>query len=473
MTTPTYSYGEGPYGEGYYGGITPPPPPADTSTYTVQRSLNQTNWTTVAEGIPTPGAGVIEDTGYAFNLVNYYRVLAYSTRGDLVHTYYDSVHALAKPPAPAGWRFIAQNIITGEWLAWNLELDSVTVTWMLDGPDMITATLPAAHAEQRGLFEEWQTAVYSERDGTLQPGGIVSHVAADGRGGYSIDVTGFCGYPHGEPYGGKFEKDSIDPLDAVREIWRYLQDRKNPTGYLGLVVDDTTSPVRVGKNPEHVPLLPGSGGDDSGEEKEPYQLLWYETTDCGEEIDELAATTPFDYRETHEWNGVKVRHRLRLYYPRAGRKRDDLRFVLGENIVEDPQPEWTGDDYWNVGVGLGKGEGSEKVRVTVPVDDGRLRRTGVINKPAVEDKDRLRALVGRSVRIHSQMLHLSQVVVYDHPDAPLGSFGPGDDIFVVSDTPGSTIDIWFRVVSYSADPGDGTQVVLNLARSDSFTYGEA
>src|SRR5690606_11357613 len=67
-----------------------------------------------------------------------------------------------------------------------------------------------------------------------------------------------------------------------------------------------------------------------------YQLAWHEDIDLGSTIDTLCTQTPMDYREVWEWASPArdaVRMRIEMGYPRLGRRRDDLRFVQGENVL--------------------------------------------------------------------------------------------------------------------------------------------
>lgn len=373
------------------------------------------------------------------------------------------------------WRFIAQRALTGEWLHWNLPLRDPQLTWSLSGPDALTATLDPeigglVAADNRPLFDEWGTLLYAEEEGLIRLGGIVTHSEFD-NATWSIEAAGFPAYAKGLPYLDEFQSDSVDPLDVVRKIWQHVQSQ--PDGDLGVVVDDTTSPVRIGKKPRHVQFTTGEGESVSFEANEAYKLVWWEAKDCGDEIDSLAKQCPFDYHEEHRWIGDQIEHRIRLGYPRLGRRRDDLRFMLGENIAAMPTPERAGDEFANETYAIGKGEGRDAIKIRVPQRDKRLRRCHVFTQSSVGDKDRLRQLAHQDLQLRSPMLQLSEVTVRDHENARLGSWQIGDDIRVQGKLPWiGDLDLWVRVTSYTVSPYAGDAATLTVARSDSFTYGE-
>lgn len=203
---------------------------------------------------------------------------------------------------------------------------------------------------------------------------------------------------------------------------------------------------------------------------EPYRLLATNTPDCGQEIDNLAKQTPFDYTETHSWNGENIAHRVDLYYPRAGRQRTDLAFVQGSNIAEVVQPSIDGDEFANEVIGLGAGEGDLALRRTIAVRDGRLRRTAVYTDKAVDDTARMDALIRDELAWRSNLLTISEIVVRDHENAPIGSWALGDDILVDAELPWlGEVQIWCRVVGWSLIGEDTARIAL--VRSDTIAYG--
>lgn len=210
-------------------------------------------------------------------------------------------------------------------------------------------------------------------------------------------------------------------------------------------------------------------------EAEPYVLAWWENTDLGQEIDQLASTTPFDYVERHYWDPdapQTVVHELVLGHPRLGRRQDSLAFVQGENITDLVEATRNGDTYANVMRGLGKGEGDKTVRTTVAVRDGRLRRPGTWVDKTTADKTRLTARARTELERRKLLVSFSTITVRDHDNARLGSFGPGDDIPVTVDLDWlGRVVIWHRITALAL-VGENA-ATLTLARSDSFSYAAA
>ena len=469
------------------------------------------------------------------------------------------------------WRYIAQRAVTGEFLDMDVPIARDDMGWVLSGAGTLRGTVAPdvglLRADDGGLLlEEWGTLLYAEADGEIRWGGIVIRSGFE-EGAWRVEAAEFSVYPNGIPYTGHFSQVQMDPLDAVREIWTHVQ--AHPDGDLGVVVDSTTSPIRLGKarvdaywevsfdggdtwvredSVDASLVLPSATADLAedvtdtevhvnlktldhfgeiaypadvmiGEEKvtvssrsgltlnvaargvgstsatahykgtavkftgtprrkvdavpaEPYELAWWDAVDCGAELGTLATLVPFDFREEHAWQeDGTISHRLRLGYPRLGRKRTDLAFEQGVNIVGDPVVAVRdGDRFANDAIGLGAGEGRKTVRVHVPDLDGRLRRPLVYTDKGVRSHDRLTALTRRELRAHRNLVEVQEITVEDHPHAPLGSWALGDDVLVLATIPWlGDVAVWSRVVGWTLL--SETRAKLALLRSDSFTYG--
>lgn len=203
-----------------------------------------------------------------------------------------------------------------------------------------------------------------------------------------------------------------------------------------------------------------------------YKLEWWDSPDVGDEISTLAKETPFDFTETHTWNDAKtdVSHMIHVHYPRAGRRRTDLAFTLGENVTAIADPVSDGGDFANEVIGLGAGEGAGSLRRESAVRDGRLRRSHVLAAKDVKSKTRLDALI-RDERIRrQQLLTIPSVTVRDHEHARIGSWQLGDDVLIQATLPWlGDVAIWHRVVGWELLTEHTAR--LALERSDSFTYG--
>ncbi|WP_435244688.1 hypothetical protein [Streptomyces sioyaensis] len=397
-----------------------------------------------------------------------------------------------------GWRFIAQRALPETILDWEVPFTlSSNPKRDLSGPGSMAGTIEPEYARMirpdgKPILQEWGTKLYLEIEGHIRWGGIITKTAYDGPKA-SIQCEGFSCYPQGIPYesymisgalitpkdpyagqdknhdgwvDGKKGKQRVPPppkpyggpridtYDAFRNIWSHVQSR--PYGNIGLKIDTHDLGEKLG----------AADGSD------PWELAWWDNPDCGQALDTLTRTTPFDWIETHAWaaaDGNAIDHRLILGKPRLGRKRNDLRFAQGENIAAIAKPEGMGDDYANEAVVLGKGEGRKMKRAQVHRYDGRLRRvTTVTDKTLASDKA-LRTRGEQELAGRTQALQIPAIQIVDHPNARFGSWALGDDIRIQVHVPWvGDVDVWHRILSDEIS-ADGT-VVLTLKRSDSFHY---
>ncbi|WFR66647.1 hypothetical protein P9139_18155 [Curtobacterium flaccumfaciens] len=202
-----------------------------------------------------------------------------------------------------------------------------------------------------------------------------------------------------------------------------------------------------------------------------YKILWWDTPNCGQEIDNLAEQTPFDWTERHYFDSAgEVHHEIQVQYPRAGRFRSDLRFATGENITEVVQAQSDGDDFANEVFGVGAGEGAGALRRSTAVRNGRLRTVSVVSAKDVSRSASLDAKIRKELAARLNTLSFPKITVRDSRQTPIGSWNLGDDILVQADIPWlGRQSIRHRIVAWSQD--DDTHATLTLERSDSFLYG--
>ena len=227
-------------------------------------------------------------------------------------------------------RVIAQRLRgegAGEFLDFDIPMEDVAVTDVLSAPCQVTGTVPMAFQHLRAwdglpVYSEWDTRLLVEEDGQFIGQGILVHSEID-KGRLSLDCAGFSYYAKGQPYEGDYSGTDLDPANVFRDIWEHLQGQ--PSGNLGVVVDETTTSRRIGVAGD------GTGGEYSDG---PYRLNWWETHDLGAKLDELAKLGPFDYHEQSRWliPDQTIEDRIELGTPRIGRRRDDLSFAVGTNI---------------------------------------------------------------------------------------------------------------------------------------------
>lgn len=363
------------------------------------------------------------------------------------------------------WRYLAQRV-TGEWVHMDLPLRRDELRWDLNGPGSLQATISPEMVgllgeDEHPLLDEWRTFLYAEADGQIRWGGIIIHSDFNGAA-WKIEAAGFSTYASGLPYTGeKWSKLQIDPFTAVRYIWDHIQSQ--PDGDLGLIVDPPTSDALIG-----TPAVDNPGTQFDAE-AHPYELSWWEAQDLGGELDNLAKETPFDYTETHTWDGDNVRHEIKYGYPRLGRRRTDLVFEQGVNVSAVIPVSRNGDTFVNGMVGLGRGEGRGTTYTTSVERDGRLRRVGVFTDKSIRDKARLRSFCSDEMHARGLRLDIAAITVVDHPNAPIASWEVGDDILIEARLPWlGDVQVWSRITSWALV--SDSKATLTVSRSDRFRY---
>lgn len=345
-----------------------------------------------------------------------------------------------------------------------------TVTVALSGPTSMSIKLPMHFAHMMGgdgnpVFMPWGTTVYAERKGVIVAGGIVDDLTEEG-GVLELSVIGFSGYLSETPFTSEYVGYNVDPLNVARLIWNHVQTQAG--GNLGLAVSGLRTNRRMGT--QGIPAFRGRPAiyDDKGAlvtaaipphaevADEPYVLAWYQTADLLEEFNKLSKATPFDYVERHGWVGNHIGHYLDFGHPTLGRKRTNLRFVPGENVLAAPKVYQQGDLYASEILLLGAGEGRAKIKgISNQTTRTRLRRVAVVNEPGIGTADSAKALADSELKYRTGDPNVADFSLVDHPNAPVGSFDVGDIIFAQSgsDWFGES-DTWVRIASITYEMGE-------------------
>lgn len=368
-------------------------------------------------------------------------------------------------------RVIAQSILTGEFLHWELPVRDLEITWSLSGPTSITGSFEPEIRDLRNLnLMAHGTWLHVEDSGLIRASGILQPGQADDQR-LSVEALGPSHYARQIPYRGTFSQIGVDPAAVVKHLWQHIQSY--PTGNLGVQVNGTT-PVRLGTEPsEQVDFVTGAGDQVSFDRGGPYRLDYFENTSCGKEIDDLAGETPFDYIERAQWNADKtdVEHHIDIGYPQIGTRRTDLRFADGENVLESAPVEEPDGVYADQVFVHGRGEGASAVTgYAGTVIPGRLRMPVVVVDKTIGSKERADARAAEELAARlSALVEVSEIAVSaTHANAPLGSFGPGDEIQPDLVLPHvGRIRAWHRVtgVRFVAERG---AAVLALTRRGEF-----
>lgn len=349
----------------------------------------------------------------------------------------------------------------------ELPLSDVRIKKSLSGPDGITAKIKPEIAalrdgDDRPILEEWSTLVVAEKDGFIM-GAILEVLGEDGPE-LTLDCIGVSGYPKGMPYTNSNSWVQVDPMSIVRHIWTHLQSE--PGGNLGVEIESNNSPVRIG-NPERDVNFNTKAGESVEFTAGPYVLAWWGTHDLGRELDELAKTSPFQYRTSWDWVGEVVVPTIEYKFPSLGVRQHNLRFVVGENIFEVPSLTYDGSEYASDILVLGAGSGREVRNGS----DGlakkpRLRRVIVLEDKSITSNAKARAVARAELKLRQGEAEITDLLVVDHDNARMGTFDVGDEILVTTGGGWSgSMDIWCKVIALEIDP-DSDSMLIQVVRTE-------
>lgn len=373
-----------------------------------------------------------------------------------------------------GWRYIATRLNgdgTETLVDPDLQLEEVHIDDVISGDDVITGKISPGlkkYLDDRGkpLFKKWRNALYAESDGVIRAGGIMTGGNFNGSEG-SLEFTGFTGYPRDLPYTGSgYAGIQVDPAAVVGVIWNHVQAQ--PGGNIGVTIPAWSTPYKIGTKLEQVQFDTQSGpvSFESG----PVKLNWYSTFDLGGKIDELANENSFDYRERHYWKpDGTIGHVIEYRHPGFGRKRSDLRFTIGVNIHATPATSQMGDEFATGVMVLGAGEGASGIKSLheTPRKPGDpLRRIAIVQDDTIKSRKNADARSKAEAQWRKELDDITEFIVVNHPDAPLGAAEPGDTIWVSGRTDWGDIGMWVRILSIGYEPASGNVAQYSVARAD-------
>lgn len=377
----------------------------------------------------------------------------------------------------AGWNYLLYES-TGEgydtFLKGNVPLVNVSATKVLSGPHQITGTLDIPYRDLVNpdgspLLRRWKTTLYLEDPNEkIWVGGILAdYTITDSK--LNLDITGFTTQIKEQPFDADVAAVQVDPLDVTRDIWMHHQGEAG--GNLGLVLDDTKSPVRIGViEPDTIETREDGSQSVTKGNDQSFKLNWWSTDDSGGVIDTLAKDTPFDYLEEHYWVGSQVHHRLRLGYPGLGEVKGHLRFVLGENVFKVPTEDYTGDHVITEVWVFGAGEGRTMIRGIAKVHPANsVRRVRKIHDKKITSTAHAQARAREILEGYQPTTPgagITELLVRNHTNAPLGSYDVGDVVVYSGDHEWGDVVIWMKIVKMTVTPDAGDDVVLTVVRAD-------
>ena len=359
-------------------------------------------------------------------------------------------------------RVLTQHAVTGEWLSTALPVQDLEYGPEVSGPGSLTGRLsPRLVSSNPTLADPGTTNIYVESsDREIQWGGLIWDVRVQGND-YVIEAASWSSYLQKRfdmdgQHGGRGPYAYTDRCEVIRNIWDYAQGVAD--GDLGVIVDDTTSTSKVGTPAE------------------PYTSYWYDVKSLGDQVDELVGdqATP-EYTCTTAWNADRtdVIKRIRLGWPRLGRRRTDIEFSSGVNIIEDPEATMAGDDYAQVVLATGAGDGSAKLRQISAVRNGRLRLEAAASYPEVNGNDILAQRANWERAWRQTMGTVGQITIRNTTAAPFGAWQVGDDVYTRIHNAWTSYTAWCRVTGWTIKPSapGGPQAVITLRPSAMYQYG--
>lgn len=351
------------------------------------------------------------------------------------------------------WRYLAVRLNgdgTSDLLHPDLPLSGVRVRQVLSGPPTLSGfiqpTEPSLMGPDGSILRAWSTAIYAECDGQIRGGGVLAMEPELTDQGLTLEGVGLSAYPNEMPWtAAERQYLDADPAVVIAEVWAHLLSQ--PGGNTGLSLSVEPTSVRVGS------------------EEEPLSLSWWETHDLSMVLNDMAVASSLDYYESMAWTqDDQVQHRLR-YARSIGRRRHDLRFVLGENIEIPPSFSGPEASYASHVIALGAGEGATMLRAERSAPSDRLRRVAVVPNKALTHSRQVAELADQELAARSFPWEVQSVRAADHGNAPVGSFEPGDEIFVDAGSGWSEgLSDWHRIVAIEVSPESPEAIELSLVR---------
>ena len=362
------------------------------------------------------------------------------------------------------WRFIAAKLDGAggmKFLDFDLKLIDPEVHQVLNGPGGLTGRIPheQAHLIHKGkpVLVPWSTAIFAEASGVIRGGGILTDVTEEGPA-LALECVGFPGYLEDMPYTNARSIERDDPLKISRHLWDHTQARKGFNLGVEFAGASSSREMFIG-DPDIEPTTTPT-------KVKPLVLAYWQTHDLAKEFDHLAELAPFEYRMEHAWSGETIRHRLRYGYPTLGARRHNLRFVVGENVLVEPEVESAGEEYASHALVLGAGEGRSMMRNEQSTTTDRLGRFAVVSDKTITTPAQAKARAQAELKARTGASDISEVQVIEHPHTPLGSYQVGDEIALTT-AGGWTkeTDLWVKVLGIVIRPGSDT-TTLQVRRAE-------
>jgi hypothetical protein len=373
--------------------------------------------------------------------------------------------AVTSFPLSGRIRVMAQRF-TGEWMKRDLPIHDLEVERVLNGGGNLRGFLSPTYRDLMWndgykLLEPWGTWLHLEVRNQIWGSYIVTEPAELSNQELTVDAIGFGGYPYDMDFLGTISLENFDPGVIQKLIWEHLEDVNGHP--LNVTVEDLITGQVWGR-----PKVK----EDGTSEPDPYQIMPWEFKDSGQEIDNVVKAVPYDWVERTAWNSDKseVNRWIARAYPKFGRRRDDLDFIEGQNIVEVVSVGEQDGQYASDIAGVGKGEGAESIyAVTSTVHPIRTRRLKTITDKVVDNEQQMNSIIRDAAAKSKPIPRIKSIVVnVNARGAPYGSWDLGDEISIK--TRDYRTGLRHRIISDKIKR-DSDLVEIEVLPSGLFTYG--
>lgn len=202
---------------------------------------------------------------------------------------------------------------------------------------------------------------------------------------------------------------------------------------------------------------------------------WWSTTDLLSEINRLSSELSFEYRVSHWWSGESAVHSVEFARPSFSRRRHDISFVEGENVLVLPKIELSGDKFANEVRMIGRGEGNKTVLEWSQVPAGGkhgLARVLTLTDKSAYRREAMRADTLRALQYFRDPVKFDRFRFVDSELARFGSFRVGDDVLWQSvDRRGVNRDVWVTITEVTVRPDKG-ECELRVVAVDGLAQGD-
>jgi hypothetical protein len=371
-------------------------------------------------------------------------------------------------------RFTVIEVNTDTILSMDLVVKEPMLTLNLSSPAKLSFSIDQGQRYASAYGIDWKNwgqwiipEIETDQFGKIVLGALlVSDNKIDAKSGdLQIDAIGFMGYPKGIPWLENYNPIAVDPAEIVQRIFAHVQSF--PNANLGIDVQPSSTGTQ---------MLPGYGFDGSILSFDFFAIFIraVDFIDSGDYLYSLARDLPLDLFEQVSWNSTRtaVTKTLKIAYPLGGLQQDNLSFRLGENVINAERAEEMDIEPVSDVIIRSWLPGKVYSSQLSNADMTRARRVVMEEDANINSTERSAAWAHRKLTRRNIPKYFSKITIDpNHPNAPFGSWGLGDSIFVEADDFPWTGNIaeWHRITSITIKE-DEPFMELGLKVEGAFNY---